>query len=64
LVNFTLALHSRERAYHSGNWGGVLTNPGIRMAHAVATLTDASGRIQAVRKARISGMFDPPVSGS
>lgn len=56
LVNFTLALHSRERAYHSGNWGGVLTNPGIRMAHAVATLTDASGRIQ------VPGLLPPAVS--
>jgi acetylornithine deacetylase/succinyl-diaminopimelate desuccinylase-like protein len=56
LVNFTLSLHSRERAYHSGNWGGVLTNPGIRMAHAVATLTDASGRIQ------VEGLLPPAVS--
>ena len=56
LVNFTLSLHSRERAYHSGNWGGVLTNPGIRMAHAVATLTDASGRIQ------VQGLLPPSVN--
>ena len=45
IVNFALRLRSRERAYHSGNWGGVLTNPGIVMAHAVASLTDAHGRI-------------------
>lgn len=45
IVNFALRLKSRERAYHSGNWGGVLTNPGIVMAHAVASLTDAQGRI-------------------
>lgn len=56
LVNFSLSLRSRERAYHSGNWGGVLTNPGIRMAHAVATLTDAHGRIL------VSGLLPPPVS--
>lgn len=46
IVNFALRLKSRERAFHSGNWGGVLSNPGIVMAHAVATLTDAQGRIQ------------------
>ena len=56
LVNFTLSLQSRERAYHSGNWGGVLTNPGIRMAHAVATLTDANGRMQ------VPGLLPPAVS--
>ena len=56
LVNFSLSLHSRERAYHSGNWGGVLTNPGIRVAHAVASLTDAKGRIQ------VEGLRPPPVS--
>lgn len=56
LVNFTLSLHSRDRAYHSGNWGGVLTNPGIRLAHAVATLTDANGRMQ------VEGLLPPAVS--
>lgn len=44
-VNFTLSLHSRDRGYHSGNWGGVLTNPGVRLAHALATLADPQGRI-------------------
>jgi acetylornithine deacetylase/succinyl-diaminopimelate desuccinylase-like protein len=56
LVNFSLSLKSRERAYHSGNWGGVLTNPGIRIAHAVAALTDAQGRMQ------VQGLLPPPVS--
>ena len=56
LVNFTLSLHSRERAYHSGNWGGVLTNPAIRMAHAVASLTDANGRMA------VKGLLPPPIS--
>jgi len=56
LVNFSLSLHSRDRAYHSGNWGGVLTNPGIRIAQAVATLTDAQGRMT------VSGLLPPAVS--
>ena len=45
LVNFSLRLQSRERAYHSGNWGGVLTNPGIVLAHAIASMVDKRGRI-------------------
>ncbi len=45
LVNFSLSLRSRERAYHSGNWGGVLRNPGVIIAHAVASLVDQRGRI-------------------
>ena len=36
---------ARPRGYHSGNWGGVLTNPATVLSHAVATLVDAKGRI-------------------
>lgn len=46
LVNFSLSIKCRDRAYHSGNWGGVLTNPGIVLAHAVATMVDAQGCIK------------------
>ncbi|HEY7666000.1 MAG TPA: peptidase dimerization domain-containing protein, partial [Xanthobacteraceae bacterium] len=35
-----------EGAHHSGNWGGVLANPGIILAHALASITDARGAIQ------------------
>ncbi|CAN5743007.1 M20 family metallopeptidase [soil metagenome] len=44
-MNFHLTCHCRDGAHHSGNWGGVLTNPGIRLAHAIATLCDPKGRI-------------------
>jgi acetylornithine deacetylase/succinyl-diaminopimelate desuccinylase-like protein len=44
-INFSLKLKSRERAYHSGNWGGAISNPGIRIANAVATLVDANGKM-------------------
>ncbi|MDM9561391.1 M20 family metallopeptidase [Bordetella petrii] len=44
-VNFELSVHLRERAYHSGNWGGLLANPAILLAHALASLVDARGRI-------------------
>lgn len=45
-VNFTLTLTLREGGHHSGNWGGLLANPGIILAHALATITDARGQIK------------------
>jgi acetylornithine deacetylase/succinyl-diaminopimelate desuccinylase-like protein len=35
----------REGAHHSGNWGGLLANPGIILSHALACITDARGAI-------------------
>jgi acetylornithine deacetylase/succinyl-diaminopimelate desuccinylase-like protein len=45
VANFELSLVRREGAHHSGNWGGLLRNPGVELAHAIACLVDASGRI-------------------
>ncbi len=55
-INFTLRVNARERAHHSGNWGGVLRNPATRIAHALACLVDAQGRllVQALRPPPIS----------
>ena len=44
-VNFSLRLKERPRAYHSGNWGGVLANPATILCNAVASMVDAHGRI-------------------
>lgn len=55
-VNFTLRLRARDRAHHSGNWGGVLVNPATVLSHAVASLVGRDGRI-AVR-----GLCPPPPS--
>lgn len=44
-VNFSLRVNCRDRAFHSGNWGGVLANPALLLAHALASLVDAHGRI-------------------
>jgi acetylornithine deacetylase/succinyl-diaminopimelate desuccinylase-like protein len=44
-LNFNLVAHPRDGAHHSGNWGGLLSNPAIRLAHALSTITDATGRI-------------------
>jgi acetylornithine deacetylase/succinyl-diaminopimelate desuccinylase-like protein len=40
-----LVVDLREGAHHSGNWGGLLANPGIILAHALACITDARGTI-------------------
>lgn len=45
-LNFDLCVNLREGGHHSGNWGGVLANPAIILAHALATITDSSGKIQ------------------
>lgn len=42
---FTLSLNLRDGGHHSGNWGGLLRNPGWRLSHALACLVDANGRI-------------------
>ena len=43
--NFELELVARSTAHHSGNWGGLLLNPAVRLVHAIASLTDQRGRI-------------------
>lgn len=44
--NFDLRVNSREGGHHSGNWGGLLRNPGVRLANAIACLVDGKGRIR------------------
>jgi len=43
--DFDLVVDLRDGAHHSGNWGGLLANPGTMLANAVASLADARGRI-------------------
>src|SRR5215831_9500608 len=43
--NFELDVSLREGAHHSGNWGGLLANPGTILANAISSLVDARGRI-------------------
>ncbi|HYM30137.1 MAG TPA: M20 family metallopeptidase [Candidatus Cybelea sp.] len=44
-LNFDLGLTLREGGHHSGNWGGLLANPGIILAHAIASIVSARGEI-------------------
>lgn len=44
-VSFDLHLDLREGAHHSGNWGGLLADPAMILAHALASITDVRGQI-------------------
>jgi acetylornithine deacetylase/succinyl-diaminopimelate desuccinylase-like protein len=56
--NFDLVVELRDGGHHSGNWGGLLANPGIILAHALATIVSASGRIL------VEDWLPPPLSDS
>ncbi|MCC6210391.1 MAG: M20 family metallopeptidase [Burkholderiales bacterium] len=45
-LNMDLVVDLREGGHHSGNWGGLLANPGIVLAHALATITGPKGKIK------------------
>ena len=69
-----LAVDLREGAHHSGNWGGLLADPGLILAHALASITDARGAIRvpewrptsltlAIRAALADLAIEPPREG-
>jgi acetylornithine deacetylase/succinyl-diaminopimelate desuccinylase-like protein len=58
VANFDLTLKLREGGHHSGNWGGLLRNPGTVLSHAIASLVDAHGRIT------IEALRPPPIPAS
>ena len=41
-----LTMEAREGGHHSGNFGGLLSNPGIELAHALASITGPQGQIR------------------
>ena len=45
-INFGLFVELREGAHHSGNWGGLLADPAVILAQAIATITDRRGQIR------------------
>ena len=42
-ANFRLRIRARDNAYHSGNWGGLLSNPCTQLANAIACLVNQHG---------------------
>ncbi len=63
--NFDLSIELRAGGHHSGNWGGLLANPGIIMAHALASLTTPNGaiRVPEWRPAPMSNSVRQALSG-
>ncbi|MCB1738837.1 MAG: M20 family metallopeptidase, partial [Gammaproteobacteria bacterium] len=45
-LNFEMRLELRDGGHHSGNWGGLLRNPGVVLANAIASLVDQNGRVR------------------
>jgi len=45
-MTFDLLIETHEGAHHSGNWGGLLADPAMILAHALACITDVRGQIK------------------
>jgi len=46
IFNFDMSLKLRDGARHSGNWGGLIQDPGIHLNQAIASITDERGQIR------------------
>lgn len=44
LIN--LWIDARDGGHHSGNWGGLLSNPAIQLAHAISTIVGPTGQVR------------------
>ena len=44
-IAFDLVVELREGSHHSGHWGGVLTDPGFVLGHALSTIVSPKGKI-------------------
>lgn len=56
--NFDLVVDLREGGHHSGNWGGLLSNPGIILANALATIVSKTGKVL------VPGLLPTPIPNS
>ena len=45
-LGFDLWIDARANGHHSGNWGGLLSNPAIQLAHALASIAGPTGQIR------------------
>jgi len=63
--NVELRVDARAGGVHSGNWGGVVANPGTVLANAIAALVDGHGRIrvEALRPAGIPAAVRAALAG-
>lgn len=44
-INIELQVNLHNGAHHSGNWGGLIADPAIRLSHAIASITSDTGKI-------------------
>jgi len=44
-MNFDLVVNLRRGGHHSGNWGGLLANPGVILANAIASIIGPDGHV-------------------
>ena len=44
-LNFDMEIDARAGGHHSGNWGGLISNPGLQLAHAIASIASPTGQI-------------------
>ena len=58
VFNFDMTLELRAGGHHSGNWGGLLANPGIVLSHAIAGIAGPRGEI------RVQGWRPKPISNA
>ncbi|HQN12499.1 MAG TPA: M20 family metallopeptidase [Quisquiliibacterium sp.] len=45
-LGFDLIVEARAGAHHSGNWGGLISNPGVILAHAIASMVGPKGEVR------------------
>jgi acetylornithine deacetylase/succinyl-diaminopimelate desuccinylase-like protein len=41
-----LWIDAREGGHHSGNWGGLLSNPAVQLVHALASIVGPTGQVR------------------
>jgi acetylornithine deacetylase/succinyl-diaminopimelate desuccinylase-like protein len=45
-LNLDFRVRYRDGGHHSGNWGGLLANPAVRLANALSAIVDERGRVR------------------
>jgi acetylornithine deacetylase/succinyl-diaminopimelate desuccinylase-like protein len=44
-MTFDASVEARPGSHHSGNWGGLLSDPAVQLVHALSTIVSPTGRI-------------------
>ncbi|MBS0909536.1 M20/M25/M40 family metallo-hydrolase [Tatumella sp. JGM118] len=46
VFNFCMEVNLRDKDFHSGNWGGIIKDPGIILSNAISCIVDHHGKIK------------------